>query len=114
MPSSWCATGARPGRSRGWRWRCRTPRSHAVSSARRRRSHGDAGDDDAVLLYGHLDKQPPMDGWLDGLGPLTPVRRGDRLYGRGGGDDGYAAFAALAAIEARPAARRPPRPLRRC
>jgi acetylornithine deacetylase/succinyl-diaminopimelate desuccinylase-like protein len=57
-------------------------------------------DDDAVLLYGHLDKQPPMEGWHDGLGPFTPVRRGDRLYGRGGADDGYAAYAALAAIEA--------------
>jgi acetylornithine deacetylase/succinyl-diaminopimelate desuccinylase-like protein len=56
--------------------------------------------DDTVLLYGHLDKQPPMDGWLEGLGPFTPVRRGDRLYGRGGADDGYAAFAALTAIEA--------------
>jgi acetylornithine deacetylase/succinyl-diaminopimelate desuccinylase-like protein len=50
-------------------------------------------------LYGHVDKQPPMEGWAEGLGPWTPVRRGDRLYGRGGGDDGYAAFAALAAIE---------------
>ena len=56
--------------------------------------------DDTVLLYGHLDKQPPMDGWLDGLGPFTPVRRGDLLYGRGGADDGYSGFAALAAIEA--------------
>jgi acetylornithine deacetylase/succinyl-diaminopimelate desuccinylase-like protein len=60
-------------------------------------SGGDA--DDAVLLYGHLDKQPPMDGWLDGLGPFTPVRRDDRLYGRGGADDGYAAYAALTAVE---------------
>jgi len=59
-----------------------------------------AGDDDTVLLYGHLDKQPPMSGWLDGLGPWTPVRRKERLYGRGGADDGYAAFASLAAIEA--------------
>ncbi|HEV8115433.1 MAG TPA: M20/M25/M40 family metallo-hydrolase [Acidimicrobiales bacterium] len=56
--------------------------------------------DDTVLLYGHLDKQPPMTGWLDGLGPWTPVRRAERLYGRGGADDGYAAFASLAAIEA--------------
>jgi len=53
-----------------------------------------------VLLYGHLDKQPPMTGWLDGLGPWTPVRRAERLYGRGGADDGYAVFASLAAIEA--------------
>ena len=59
-----------------------------------------AGSDDVVLLYGHLDKQPPMSGWLDGLGPWTPVRREERLYGRGGADDGYAAFASLAAIEA--------------
>jgi acetylornithine deacetylase/succinyl-diaminopimelate desuccinylase-like protein len=55
---------------------------------------------DTVLLYGHLDKQPAMDGWHDGLGPWTPVVDGDRLYGRGGGDDGYALFAALTAIEA--------------
>jgi len=59
----------------------------------------DAGTD-TVLLYGHLDKQPPMEGWRDGLGPWTPVRDGDRLYGRGGADDGYAVFAALTAIEA--------------
>jgi acetylornithine deacetylase/succinyl-diaminopimelate desuccinylase-like protein len=54
--------------------------------------------DDTVLLYGHLDKQPEFDGWRSGLGPWTPVREGDRLYGRGGADDGYAAFASLTAI----------------
>lgn len=53
-----------------------------------------------VLLYGHLDKQPEMSGWHEGLAPWKPVRRGHRLYGRGGADDGYAAFAAIAAIEA--------------
>ncbi len=57
-------------------------------------------DSDPVLLYGHLDKQPEMVGWRDGLGPWTPVVEGDRLYGRGGADDGYSAFASLAAIEA--------------
>jgi len=56
--------------------------------------------DDTVLLYGHCDKQPEMVGWAEGLGPWTPVRRGDRLYGRGAGDDGYAAFAAATAIQA--------------
>jgi acetylornithine deacetylase/succinyl-diaminopimelate desuccinylase-like protein len=56
--------------------------------------------DATVLLYGHLDKQPEMTGWSEGLGPWTPVRRDDRLYGRGAADDGYAAFAALTAIEA--------------
>ena len=59
-----------------------------------------AASGDTVLLYGHLDKQPEMEGWRDGLGPWTPVRDGDRLYGRGGADDGYAAFASLTAIEA--------------
>jgi acetylornithine deacetylase/succinyl-diaminopimelate desuccinylase-like protein len=56
--------------------------------------------DDTVVLYGHCDKQPEMVGWAEGLGPWTPVRRGDRLYGRGAGDDGYAAFAAVTAIQA--------------
>jgi acetylornithine deacetylase/succinyl-diaminopimelate desuccinylase-like protein len=55
---------------------------------------------ETVLLYGHLDKQPMMTGWAEGLGPWTPVLRGDRLYGRGGADDGYAAFASLTAIAA--------------
>jgi acetylornithine deacetylase/succinyl-diaminopimelate desuccinylase-like protein len=55
--------------------------------------------DETVLLYGHLDKQPEMVGWSEGLGPWTPVRRGDRLYGRGAVDDGYAVFAALTAVE---------------
>ncbi len=55
---------------------------------------------DTVLLYGHCDKQPEMVGWAEDAGPWTPVRRGNRLFGRGAGDDGYAAFAALTAIEA--------------
>ena len=32
-----------------------------------------------VLMYGHLDKQPEMVGWSEGLGPWTPVIKGDRL-----------------------------------
>jgi acetylornithine deacetylase/succinyl-diaminopimelate desuccinylase-like protein len=56
--------------------------------------------DDCVLLYGHLDKQPEMSGWADGLGPWTPLRRGDQLFGRGGADDGYAIFGSLAALVA--------------
>ena len=63
-------------------------------------SGGAGPDHGAVLLYGHLDKQPPLAQWREGLGPWEPVREGDRLYGRGGADDGYAAFAALTAIEA--------------
>ena len=55
--------------------------------------------DDTVLLYGHMDKQPAMTGWSEGLGPWQPVLRGDRLYGRGGADDGYSTFASLAALK---------------
>ncbi len=61
---------------------------------------GDTTGDDSVLLYGHLDKQPEMTGWGDGLGPWQPVIRGDKLFGRGGADDGYAIFGSLAAIMA--------------
>lgn len=56
--------------------------------------------DDTIVLYGHLDKQPEMTGWEDGLGPWQPVLRDGKLYGRGGADDGYAAFASLTAINA--------------
>src|SRR5688572_17208841 len=55
---------------------------------------------DCVLLYGHLDKQPEFTGWLPGLAPWEPVIRDGKLYGRGGADDGYAAFSSLAAIVA--------------
>lgn len=56
--------------------------------------------DDTVVLYGHLDKQPPLEPWAPGLGPWAPVIRDGRLYGRGAADDGYAAFASVAAIRA--------------
>jgi acetylornithine deacetylase/succinyl-diaminopimelate desuccinylase-like protein len=54
--------------------------------------------DQTVVLYGHLDKQPEMTGWAEDLGPWTPVIKGDKLYGRGGADDGYAIFGSLAAL----------------
>ena len=54
--------------------------------------------DDTILLYGHMDKQPETTGWRDGLGPWKPVLQGDRLYGRGGADDGYSTFASLTAL----------------
>ena len=53
-----------------------------------------------TVLYGHLDKQPPLGEWSEGLDPFTPVRRGDRVYARGVADDGYAVFCALLALEA--------------
>ena len=55
---------------------------------------------DTVLLYGHLDKQPEMVGWAEGYGPWIPRLEGDKLYGRGGADDGYAMFGALSALMA--------------
>jgi len=55
---------------------------------------------DTVLLYGHLDKQPEMVGWTQGYGPWIPRLEGDKLYGRGGADDGYAMFGALSALMA--------------
>jgi acetylornithine deacetylase/succinyl-diaminopimelate desuccinylase-like protein len=54
--------------------------------------------DGTLLLYGHLDKQPEMTGWAQGMGPWTPVLKDDMLYGRGGADDGYAMFAAISAL----------------
>jgi acetylornithine deacetylase/succinyl-diaminopimelate desuccinylase-like protein len=54
--------------------------------------------DDTVLLYGHLDKQPEMSGWSEGLGPWEPVLKDDKLYGRGGADDGYAIYASVTAL----------------
>src|SRR5262249_29904294 len=66
---------------------------------------------DTVLLYGHLDKQPEMVGWRTGLGPWTPVIEDGKLYGRGGADDGYAVFAAIAALRQ---LREDKRPHRRC
>jgi len=60
----------------------------------------DGEGDDTILLYGHLDKQPPMIGWEAGLGPWTPVRRDGKMYGRGSADDGYAIFACISAVKA--------------
>ena len=57
-------------------------------------------NDDCILLYGHLDKQPEMTGWDEGKGAWEPVMEGDRLYGRGGADDGYAIYGSLAAVMA--------------
>lgn len=61
---------------------------------------GSGERDDTIMIYGHLDKQPEFDGWHEGLAPWKAVRRDDRLYGRGGADDGYAVYAAVAIIKA--------------
>src|SRR5512137_1930635 len=70
---------------------------------------GGLGNERTVLFYGHLDKQPEMEGWRDGLGPWQPVIEDGRLYGRGAADDGYAVYAALSVIAALDA-QRVPRP----
>src|SRR3954465_16067858 len=57
-----------------------------------------AASGDTVLLYGHLDKQPEMSGWREGLGPWVPVMQDGKLYGRGGADAGYAGFCATPAL----------------
>src|SRR3989440_3417652 len=72
---------------------------------------GTASSKDSVLLYGHLDKQPEMTGWREGLGPWTPVIQEGKLYGRGGADDGYAVFCAIAALRQ---LHQDQRPHRRC
>ena len=53
-----------------------------------------------VVMYGHLDKQPEFTGWRADLGPWTPKYEDGKLYGRGGADDGYAVYAAIAAVQA--------------
>ncbi|HWG24229.1 M20/M25/M40 family metallo-hydrolase [Actinospica sp.] len=53
-----------------------------------------------AILYGHLDKQPSVGEWSEGLDPWKPVFRDGRLYGRGAVDDGYSGYAATLALEA--------------
>jgi len=56
-------------------------------------------DSRSILMYGHFDKQPPLEGWSEGLGPYNPVIKDNHLYGRGGADDGYCVFAAITAVK---------------
>jgi acetylornithine deacetylase/succinyl-diaminopimelate desuccinylase-like protein len=58
------------------------------------------GSTQSILMYGHLDKQPEFTGWRTDLGPWTPKYEDGKLYGRGSADDGYAVYAAVAAIQA--------------
>ena len=61
---------------------------------------GTEGQTRNVMMYGHLDKQPYEDPWDEGLGPITPVVKDGKLYGRGSADDGYSSFTAMLAIKA--------------
>lgn len=56
--------------------------------------------DRTILFYGHFDKQPPFVGWSEGKGATTPVIENGRLYGRGGGDDGYSTYSSMLAVKA--------------
>jgi acetylornithine deacetylase/succinyl-diaminopimelate desuccinylase-like protein len=58
------------------------------------------GTGDPIVIYGHMDKQPPLGEWRAGLSPYEPVREGDLLYGRGTADDGYSTFAAVTGLAA--------------
>lgn len=53
-----------------------------------------------LFMYGHMDKQPPLLPWGEGLDPYTPVIRDGKLYGRAGADDGYAICASVTSIVA--------------
>jgi acetylornithine deacetylase/succinyl-diaminopimelate desuccinylase-like protein len=92
LAADWCARHALPGmKLEVVRLEGRTPVLFAELAG--------SGKGNA-LVYGHLDKQPEMTGWREGLGPWTPAIEQGRLYGRGGADDGYAVFCALAALRA--------------
>jgi len=75
----------------------RTPVLYFDIPATRAQSEGSG---QTVLMYGHLDKQPEFSGWRNDLGPWTPKYEEGKLYGRGGADDGYAAYASIAAVQA--------------
>jgi acetylornithine deacetylase/succinyl-diaminopimelate desuccinylase-like protein len=75
----------------------RTPVLFFEIAATRAQSEGSG---QTVLMYGHLDKQPEFSGWRNDLGPWTPKYEEGKLYGRGGADDGYAAYASIAAVQA--------------
>jgi acetylornithine deacetylase/succinyl-diaminopimelate desuccinylase-like protein len=92
----WCEANALPGmRSEIVRLPGRTPLLFVEIPA----AHG-GSNDDCILMYGHMDKQPEFTGWAEGLEPWTPVIRNGRLYGRGGADDGYALFGSVLAVRA--------------
>lgn len=60
---------------------------------------GTTADTKTILYYGHFDKQPHMEGWAEGLSPTDPVVKNNKLYGRGGADDGYSIYAIIAGIK---------------
>jgi len=61
---------------------------------------GTTATEKTLFMYGHMDKQPPLLPWADGLDPYTPVLKDGKLYGRAGADDGYAVCGALTSVMA--------------
>lgn len=53
-----------------------------------------------ILLYAHHDVQPPGDEHDWDTAPFEPVRKGDRLFGRGASDDKAGVITHVAAIRA--------------
>ena len=43
-----------------------------------------------IFIYGHMDKQPHFPNWIEGTNNSDPAIIDEKLYGRGGADDGYA------------------------
>ena len=56
------------------------------------------GGEDTVAVLGHLDVVPAGDGWM--VEPFAAVMKGDKLYGRGTGDDKGPSLCALYAMRA--------------
>ena len=54
--------------------------------------------EETIAVLGHLDVVPAGDGWK--TDPFTPVREGDRIYGRGASDDKGPVIAAALAMKA--------------
>src|SRR6185295_15434934 len=100
LAAEWCRKNALPGMTlEVVRLPGRTPVLFIEVPASKGRNPSGAEPAGTILLYGHLDKQPEMTGWAEGLGPWIPVVKDGKLYGRGGADDGYAVFAALSALK---------------
>ena len=54
--------------------------------------------DQHILLYAHLDKQPPLKDWNEGRHPHEAQIQNNRCYGRGSVDDGYAFFSIMGCL----------------
>ena len=62
-----------------------------------------AGDipEKTIFFYGHYDKQPyDENDWTPPRHPTKPyIDENERLYGRGGADDGYSTYSSMLAVK---------------